>query len=138
MKYVYLMYRDEEQSKARPWNEQADFEQECLACERDLEQSGHLLEVYGLKGSSDSIRVRVLHGQLLLGEGRFAESSGQLIRLFLVDARDLNEAIQTAAKMPHARVGPIEVRPILEPDRLEPPAGGQLSEEVRGLVRRVQ
>jgi hypothetical protein len=125
MKYVYLVYRDEEKWEARSSNERAAFENECLACERDLEQRGHLVDAYGLNGNSDSIRVRLSDGQLLLSEGPSAESSGQLIRLLLIDARDLNEAIQNAAKMPYARIAAIEVRSIRESDSLRPPPGGR-------------
>jgi hypothetical protein len=61
--------------------------------------------------------VRFVNGQVSLTDGPCAERQGQLIRLFFIQARDLNEAIRVASQMPQAHRGPIEVRPIMELDR---------------------
>jgi hypothetical protein len=57
--------------------------------------------------------VRIVHGQVSLTEGPVVGTPGQLIRIFFIRARDLNEAILVASKMPQARMGPIEVRPVM-------------------------
>jgi hypothetical protein len=92
----------------------------CLTYEQDLEVNGILFDVHGLKCSRDAIRVSVVAGQLLLTESPLARMPGPLIRRFCINARDLNEAIRFTAKMPQVRIGPIEVRPILELERPEP------------------
>ena len=118
MKYVLLAYRDEERWNAMSTNEHDALENACLAYEQDLEQSDHLFAVDGLKSSRDAITVQFVDGQVSLTQGLFAEAPGKLIRLFFINARDLNEAIQAAAKMPQARIGPVEVRPIMETGKM--------------------
>ena len=117
MKYIFLVYRDEKQWEAMSTQERDVFENACLANEQDLRQSGHLLAVEGLQSSNTAITVRIENGKVALTDGPFAGTQGQLIRLFFVQARDLNEAIRVASKMPQARRGPIEVRPVMESDR---------------------
>ena len=117
MKYIFLAYRDKQQWQALSAAEREALEQACLANEQDLQQSGYLLAVEGLQGNHTAITVRVENGKVSLTDGPFAETSGQsgqLIRLFCIQARDLNEAIQVAAKMPQALTGPIEVRPVTQ------------------------
>ena len=114
MKYVFLAYRDEKQWDAMSASERDAFENACLANEEDLRQSGHLLAVEDLQSSRTAVTVRVVNGKVSLTDGALAETQGQLVRLFFINARDLNEAIQVAAKMPQARGGVIEVRPAME------------------------
>src|SRR4029453_8394013 len=90
----------------------------CLANDEALRQSGHLLAVEGLQGSGAAITVRVQNGKVRVADGPFVETKEQLIGIFTINARDLNEAIQVAAMMPQARGGPIEVRPIVA-DRVD-------------------
>ncbi len=71
----------------------------------------------GLQGSSTATTVRVQNGKLSVSDGPYAKTKDQLIGIFTITARDLNEAILVAAKMPQARGGPIEVRPILAFDQ---------------------
>jgi hypothetical protein len=117
MKYVFLAYRDEKQWEAMSTLERDALENACQTNEQDLRQRGHLLAVEGLPSSHTPITVRLVHGQVSLTDGPFAETPGPLIRLFFIQARDLNEAIRVASQMPQARTGPIEIRPIMEPDR---------------------
>jgi hypothetical protein len=98
-------------------SEQDALENAGLANEQDLWQSGHLLAGEGLQSSNTAITVRIVNGQMSLADGPFAEMQGQLIRLFFINARDLNEAIQVASKMAQARTGPIEIRPVIAFDR---------------------
>jgi hypothetical protein len=113
MKYLFLAYGDE-----RRWDTMSESEREalanaCLANDEALRNSGHLLAVEGLHSSRTATTVRVHNGKLSVTDGPFAETKEQLIGIFTINARDLNEAIQVASKMPQACAGPIEVRPIL-------------------------
>jgi hypothetical protein len=117
MKYLFLAYADEQQLGAMSSCEREALENACLANDEALRKSGHLLVVEGLHSSRSATTVRVQNGKLSLTDGPYAEAKEQLIGIFTINARDLNEAIQVAAQMPQARGGPIEVRPILSFDQ---------------------
>ncbi len=114
MKYVFLAYRDEKQWDAMSTREHDAFEKACWVNDEALRESGHLLTMESLHSSRTATTIRVHNGKALVTDGPFAETHGQLIGLFFINARDLNEAIQVASKMPQARGGPIEVRPLME------------------------
>jgi hypothetical protein len=114
MKYVLLAYADEQQWDAMSSSERDALANACAANDEALRKSGRLLAVEGLQSSRTATTVRVRHGALCVTDGPYAQTKEQLIGLFTVNARDLNEAIQVAATMPQARGGPIEVRPVLE------------------------
>jgi hypothetical protein len=118
MRYVLLAYRDEQQLAAMPSSERDALVNACLSNDEALRQSGHLVAIEGLQGSSTATTVWVQNGELSLSDGPYAETREQLIGIFTITARDLNEAIQVVAKMPQARGGPIEIRPILAFDQL--------------------
>ena len=117
MKYVFLAYRDEKQWDAMSASERDALEHAGQANEQDLRQSGHLLAVEGLQSSHTAITVRIVNGKVSLTDGPCTETQWELIRLFFINGRDLNEAIRVVSKMPQAREGPIEVRPVMELDR---------------------
>jgi hypothetical protein len=117
MRYVFLAYQDRKQWEAMSASERDALENACQANEQNLRQSGHLLAVEGLPSSHAAITVRLVNGTVSLADGPFAEMPGQLIGIFFIHARDLNEAIRVASQMPQARTGPIEVRPVMELDR---------------------
>lgn len=107
MKYLCLVYMEESTQ-----GQIADGE--CHACGESLRQSGHLIAAEPLHPVSTATTVRVRNGQVSMTDGPFAETREQLAGFYLLDARDLNEAVQLAAKIPPARVGSIEVRPVRE------------------------
>jgi len=112
MKYLCLIYQDESAAENLP---KAEFEQirgEYLAFHDELKKSGRLLGNNGLQSSPAATTVRVREGKVTTTDGPFAETKEQLGGYFLVEARDLNEAIQIAAKIPSARFGSVEVRPV--------------------------
>jgi hypothetical protein len=117
MKYVLLAYGDEQRWDAMPASERDALANACLANDEVLRNSGHLLAVEGLQGSRNAITVRVQNGRLSVSDGPYAKTKEQLIGIFTIYARDLNEAIQVAATMPQARGGPIEVRPVVAFDQ---------------------
>lgn len=114
MKYIFLVYEDEKQWDALPNHERDALAAACRANDAALRQSGHLLAVESLHSSSTATTVRVRNGKLSVGDGLVTGSGEQLRGLFTIAARDLNEAIQVAAQMPQARMGPIEIRPHIE------------------------
>lgn len=105
MKYLCLVYSEEK--KLEGWDDS-----ECQAYCEALGESGHLIAAEALQPVHTATTVRVRNGTLSVTDGPFAETKEQLAGFYLIDARDLNEAIQQASKIPPARVGSIEVRPI--------------------------
>ena len=107
MKYVCLVYLDENKLGTVSDNE-------CKAYGDGLRSSGRWLAAEALQGVHTATTVRLRDGKVSVTDGPFAETKEQLAGFYLVDARDLNEAIQIASKIPPARVGSIEVRPVRE------------------------
>ncbi|HEU5101030.1 MAG TPA: YciI family protein [Roseiflexaceae bacterium] len=117
MKYVFLAYADEKYLDVMSTSERDALDNACLANNKALRKSGHFLAVTGLHSSRTATTVRVYNGQVSIIDGPVAETKEQIIGIFTVNARDLNEAIQVATTMPQVRGGPIEVRPILAFDQ---------------------
>jgi len=114
MEYLILIYSDE-----RAWNALSDQQvAEIYAAygryTQDLKSAGVLRGGAELKPVATATTVRVRDGKILTTDGPFAETKEQLGGYYLVEAKDLNEAIQIAAKIPSSRHGSIEVRPIME------------------------
>jgi hypothetical protein len=107
MKYLCLVYLEEQKLHAVP-------DRECVACGQGLRDSGVLLAAEALQPVDTATTVRVRNGKLSVTDGPFAETKEALAGFYLIDARDLNDAIQVAAKIPPAREGSIEVRPVRE------------------------
>jgi len=85
---------------------------DCVRYDAEIRASGHCIASEALQPVSTATTVRVRGGKLSVTDGPFAETKEQLAGFYLVEARDLNEAIQIAAKIPPAEVGCIEVRPV--------------------------
>jgi hypothetical protein len=113
--YVLLAYRDENQWHALSAPERTAFERACLASEQELRQNGYLFAAEDRPTTHTAITLRVVNGQLSLNDGPFVSAKGPSLELFFIQTRDLNEAIQVAAKMPQAHHGCIEIRPLLAP-----------------------
>jgi hypothetical protein len=114
MKYLCLIYSDEKQFDAMSRSEWDGLVAEHLAYDDELRRSGHFLVAEALQPGDTATVVRVRHGKVSVTDGPFAETKEQLGGFFLVEARDLNQAIQLAGKIPSARLGSVEVRPIRE------------------------
>src|SRR5262245_64994903 len=112
MKYLCLYYMDEGQLHALPAGELDALVREHLACDDELRASGHLVVAAGLEPAQTSTTVRIRSGRLSTTDGPFADTKEQLGGFLVIEARDLNDAIRVAARMPPARVGCVEVRPI--------------------------
>jgi hypothetical protein len=110
MKYLCLVYLEEEKLRAVP-------DSECQDCGNGLRASGVLVAAEALRPIDTATTVRVRSGKVTITDGPFAETKEQLAGFYLIDAADLDQAIQIAAKIPPAREGSIEIRPVRE---LEP------------------
>jgi hypothetical protein len=107
MKYLCLVYLDAEHWSACSDDVCADYAQQVAG-------GGRLLAAEPLHGTHTATTVRVRQGQVTLYDGPFAETKEMLAGFYLVDAKDLNEAVQIAAGIPPAQHGSIEVRPVRE------------------------
>ena len=111
MKYMLLVYLDEN-VLSRGERERCYRDSAGLA--RELHSSGHYLGASPLEPTSLATSVRLRDGKRLVTDGPFAETREQLGGYYLIEARDLDEAIGIAARVPVAGVGTIEIRPVLE------------------------
>ena len=114
MKYVCLIYREEAILDGLAGTLCDAIASEALAYQEDLQQCGCLIASSPLQPACAATTVRVRNGKVTVTDGPFAETKEQLGGVYLIEARDLNEAIRVAAKMPAARLGSIEVRPLRE------------------------
>lgn len=111
MKYMLLIYTDE---NAWTDDEREHCYQESAALTRELHQRGQYISAAPLEPVATAVSVRVREGKPLATDGPFAETREQLGGYFLIEAKDLNEALAIAARIPGARKGTVEVRPVLE------------------------
>jgi hypothetical protein len=114
MQYLCLVYADEARLNAMPQHEVDALIDETNANNEELRASGHLLLAQALEQVDGAVTVRVRDGRLSATAGPFAETVEQLGGFLLIEARDLNEAIRIAGRIPSARVGSIEVRPVID------------------------
>ena len=114
MRYMCLIY-DNEQTWAKMPKPEADAVMgEYFAFTEDIRNSGHYQAGEALQAVSTATTVRVRDGKLSTTDGPFAETKEYLGGFYLINARDLNEAIQIASRIPSARFGSVEVRPVVE------------------------
>lgn len=109
MKYLCLVYSDEDTLHSLP---DSPHDSECNAYAEKVQGSGRMLAAEALQPVSSATTIRVRSGKLSITDGPFAETKEQLAGFYLVEAHDLNEAMQIAAGIPAARVGSVEVRPV--------------------------
>lgn len=126
MKYLCLVYFEEKTLEALSKMESDRLVRESLAYDEALQSSGHLIVAHALEPVRTATSLRLRSGKLSITDGPFAETKEQLGGFILIDADDLNDAIQAASKIPMARLGRIEVRPTWELERKEPQAGRAL------------
>ena len=105
MKYLCLVYLDESRLDELP-------DEDCVAYDSAIRMSGHCLASEALESVRTATTVRARNGKVSITDGPFAETKEQLAGFYMIEARNLDEAIALAAEIPPARVGSIEVRPI--------------------------
>jgi hypothetical protein len=114
MRYLCLIYDEEKKLATMSKGEQDAFMGEYFAFTDDIKKSGHYIGGEALQPVGTATSVRMRGGKMSTTDGPFAETKEQLGGFYLINAKDLNDALQIAAKIPSAKTGTIEVRPIQE------------------------
>lgn len=112
MKYLCLIYDDESKWASMSQDDAQALMGEYFAFTEGIRKSGHYVAGEALKPTPTATTVRVRNGKVSTTDGPFAETKEQLGGFYMIEAKDLNDAIQVAAKIPSARLGSIEIRPV--------------------------
>ena len=113
MKYLCLIY-DDEKAWAKMSKQDGDVMMgDYRTFTDDIIKSGHMVAGEALQSTATATTIRVRNGKVSTTDGPFAETKEQLGGFYLIDAKDLNDAIQVASRIPGARSGSIEVRPVV-------------------------
>jgi len=114
MQYLCLIYGDEGAAARMTREEGQAIMGEYFAFTEDIKKSGHYVGGNPLEPTKTATTVRLRQGKISTTDGPFAETKEQLGGYYLIEAKDLNDAIQVAARIPAARSGSVEVRPIMK------------------------
>jgi hypothetical protein len=114
MKYLCLIYSDETAWPKMPKAEADKWMSEYMEFGASIKASGQYIAGHRLAPTTTATTVRVRNGKLSTTDGPFAETKEQLGGFYMIEARDLNDAIQVAARIPGARHGSVEVRPLAD------------------------
>ncbi|WP_315926216.1 YciI family protein [Mesorhizobium sp. SP-1A] len=112
MKYICLVYHEEEALRALSKADSAKLDADSLAYDRQLDKAGHLVAAEALQSVRTAKTVRKRGGRALVTDGPFAETKEQLLGFVMIEASDLDEAVAIAADIPLALMGMVEVRAI--------------------------
>jgi hypothetical protein len=110
MKYLFLIYLNEEEMDAMPAADMDVLNAKHLELNDGLRKSGHFIEAEALEPAGAAACVRVRHGKASVTDGPFAETKELVAGFYLIEARDMKEATQIAARIPSAPLGTVEVR----------------------------
>jgi hypothetical protein len=113
MQYMLLIYGNEAAMKNASAGDQAPMTKEYMDFTQGIVKSGHMRAGDALQPTSSATSVRVRDGKTLATDGPFAETKEQLGGYYLIEAKDLDEATKIAARIPGARTGCVEVRPVV-------------------------
>jgi hypothetical protein len=114
MRYLCTVWVDEAALDALGKSQRDALVADSLAYDEELQRGGHFIAANALQPVNTATSIRVRDGRVSTTDGPFIETKEQLGGFILIEARDLNEAIQLASKIPPARLGGIEVRPVRE------------------------
>jgi hypothetical protein len=114
MRYLCLIYENEKAWESKPQAELEAVMGEYFAFTEGIKNNGKLVAGEALQPTATATSVRVRNGKISTTDGPYAETKEQLGGFYLIDAKDLNDAIQVAAKIPGARDGTVEVRPVVD------------------------
>jgi hypothetical protein len=117
MKYLCLIYDEEKKIAGMSPKESEAFMGEYFAFTEGIQKSGHYIGGEALQPVQTATTVRIRNGKMSTTDGPFAETKEQLGGFYFINAKDLNDAIQVASRIPSARTGSVEVRPVMEFDR---------------------
>jgi hypothetical protein len=115
MQYMLLIYHDEKQRLSPP--DESKMMQEYMTFTQDIVKNGKFKAGDRLEPTGNATTVKVRNGKTVTTDGPFAETKEQLGGYYIVEAKDLDEALAIAARIPGARLGSIEVRPIMQMNR---------------------
>jgi hypothetical protein len=113
MKYLCLIYENEQNWSHYTKNQGDSMMAEYSTFTEDIQKSGHMVGGEALQPTNTATTVRVRNGKVSTTDGPFAETKEQLGGYYLIEAKDLNDAIQVAGRIPGAKSGSIEVRPVM-------------------------
>jgi len=114
MKYLCMVIVDEKKLKALSKSDSEALDDESLAYDETLRKGGHFLAAQALQPVKAGTTLRLRNGKLSVTDGPFVETKEQIGGFILIEAKDLNEAIHLASKIPVLRFGAVEVRPVKE------------------------
>jgi len=114
MKFLFMIYHDENQLEAMPEGEKQTLIDSAPDYDDEIRRSGHYIVSDALQHSRTARTIRVQGAKVSTTDGPFAETKEQLGGFFLIEAKDLDEACAVASRFPPARIGIIEVRPVQE------------------------
>jgi hypothetical protein len=114
MKYLCLIYENEKNWETVPPAQSQAIMNEYFAFSEDIRKSGKYVAAEALQPTVTATTVRVRNGKVSTTDGPFVETKEQLGGFYLIEAKDLNDALQVAARIPSARSGAIEVRPVVD------------------------
>lgn len=114
MKYLCLVYYDENIIKAMSQEEWDALNRECMGCVEGLQSGGHMLGGAPLLTTDSAVTLRVRNGKATTTDGPFAETKEQLAGFYMLEADNREEVVSLAEKIPPARYGSIEIRPVRE------------------------
>jgi hypothetical protein len=113
MQYMCLIYSDESSWQSRSEEEQNKIGTDYFAFTKSIQDSGNMVAGDALQPTSTATTVRVRNGETLVTDGPFAETKEQLGGYYLIEAKDADEALGIAARIPGASHGSVEVRPVM-------------------------
>jgi hypothetical protein len=119
MKYLCIAYEEERELTELSESDWQALRQETLDYVESLRKNGRLIITHALQSATTASTLRKRDGKVLITDGPFAETKEQIGGFFLIEARDIGEALEIAAGWPSARIGTIEVRPIEEELRMD-------------------
>ena len=114
MKYLCLIYENEKNWETMPPAESEAIMNQYFSFTEEIRKNGKYVAGEALQPTATATTVRVRNGKVSTTDGPFAETKEQLGGFYMIEASDLNDAIQVAAKIPSARLGSIEVRPVVD------------------------
>lgn len=114
MKYILLVHHNEEVLGSLSKTDLQQMREESVRLANDINVTGNYLDAAPLQPVSTAVSLRIREGKRLVTDGPFAETREQLGGYFFIDAGDLDQALDIAARIPGARIGTVEIRPVME------------------------
>jgi hypothetical protein len=113
MRYVCLVYFEESVLRSLDADAKRALDRDSMAYDAELQERGHLVVAHALQSVTAAMSVRLRDSRMSATDGPFMETKEALGGFILIDARDLNDAVQIASRIPLAKLGTVEVRPIM-------------------------